>query len=332
MSSEDLLPPTLQNVIDQKTLKWIFCGAVTLCKTTTSCSLAIQLAANRESVLLISTDPAHNLSDAFGQKFSKDATRVNGFENLYAMEIDPSSSLQEMMDQCMSPSVISDNGPMGGMMQDLAFAIPGVDEAMGFAEIMKHVKSMQYSVIVFDTAPTGHTLRFLSFPSVLEKALGKLSTLGGRFGPMINQMSAMMGAPASQEDMFAKLESMREVITEVNTQFKDPEKTTFVCVCISEFLSLYETERLVQELTAYEIDTHNIVVNQLLFPKKSSNCEHCQVRYKMQQKYLAEAHELYDEFFHIIRLPLLTEEVRGPEKLKEFSRMLIEPYAPPDGQ
>ena len=57
-----------------------------------------------------------------------------------------------------------------------------------YLDIYRHVKSMEYSVIVFDTAPTGHTLRFLSFPSVLEKALGKLSSLGGRFGPMINQV------------------------------------------------------------------------------------------------------------------------------------------------
>jgi arsenite-transporting ATPase len=320
----ETLPPTLQNVLDQKSLKWIFCGGKGgVGKTTTSCSLAIQLAQCRESVLLISTDPAHNLSDAFGQKFSKDATKVNGFDNLSAMEIDPTSAIQEMVEQS------DQNGMMGSMMQDLAFAIPGVDEAMSFAEIMKHVKSMEYSVIVFDTAPTGHTLRFLSFPTVLEKALGKLSTLSGQFGPMIRQMSTMMGGQQdSQEDMFAKLESMRAVINEVNTQFKDPEKTTFVCVCISEFLSLYETERLVQELTTYEIDTHNIVVNQLLFPKNSSNCEHCKVRQKMQQKYLAEAHELYDEFFHIVQLPLLTDEVRGPQKLTEFSKMLVEPYVP----
>ncbi|CCA73276.1 probable arsenite translocating ATPase (ASNA1) [Serendipita indica DSM 11827] len=317
------LPPTLQNVLDQTSLKWIFCGGKGgVGKTTTSCSLAIQLASVRESVLLISTDPAHNLSDAFGQKFGKDATKVNGFDNLYAMEIDPTGSLQEMAEQSQDA--------MGGMVQDLAFSIPGVDEAMGFAEIMKHVKSMKYSVIVFDTAPTGHTLRFLSFPAVLEKALGKLSSLGGRIGPMLSQISSMMGGqPGMQEDLFSKLEGMREVINEVNNQFKDPEKTTFICVCISEFLSLYETERLIQELTTYEIDTHNIVINQLLHPNKDSNCEHCRVRTAMQQKYLNEAYELYDDFFHLVKLPLLTEEVRGPEKLKAFSKMLVEPWIPP---
>jgi arsenite-transporting ATPase len=221
----------------------------------------------------------------------------------------------------------TDGNGMNGMMQDLAFAIPGVDEAMGFAEVMKLVKSMDYSVIVFDTAPTGHTLRFLSFPAVLEKALGKISQFSGRFAPLLSQMSGMMGISSNQEDMFQKLEGMREVIQEVNKQFQDAAKTTFVCVCISEFLSLYETERMIQELTSYNIDTHNIVVNQLLFPKPGSQCEHCNVRHKMQQKYLEQIHELYTDF-HIIKLPLLTKEVRGAKEIEDFSHKLVVPFVP----
>lgn len=214
-----------------------------------------------------------------------------------------------------------------------ALQIPGIDEAMSFAEVLKQVKSLSYETIVFDTAPTGHTLRFLQFPSVLEKALAKVSQLSNQYGPLLNGFLGSSGQlPNGQNlnDMMEKLESLRETISEVNTQFKDADLTTFVCVCIAEFLSLYETERMIQELTGYGIDTHSIVVNQLLFPTKTSQCEQCNARRNMQTKYLDQYEELYAEDFNVVKMPLLVEEVRGKAKLENFSEMLITPYKPPE--
>lgn len=330
-TDDDSLDPSLQNLIDQKTLRWIFVGGKGgVGKTTTSCSLAIQMAKYRKSVLLISTDPAHNLSDAFSQKFGKDARLVEGFTNLSAMEIDPNGSINELISAGGDDAqdAMSGLGGMGGMMQDLAFSIPGVDEAMSFAEVLKQVKSLSYEVIIFDTAPTGHTLRFLQFPTVLEKALEKISQLSTQFGPMLNTiLGARGGLPGGQnlDDVIQKMEGLRATIAEVNQQFKTPEMTTFVCVCIAEFLSLYETERMIQELANYSIDTHCIVVNQLVFPEKDCPCARCNARWGMQKKYLDQIEELYDEF-NVVKMPQLTNEVRGVDSLKSFSEMLITPY------
>lgn len=117
----------------------------------------------------------------------------------------------------------------------------------------------------------------------------------------------------------------------MHNQIRDPEKTTFVCVCIPEFLSIYETERLVQELSKSEIDTHNVVVNQVLFPDKDAEDlvewyskakdalpQEAQdligktiARKRMQDRYISQIFELYEDF-HIVLMPLLDNEVLSP--------------------
>lgn len=316
--------PTLQNVLEQESLKWIFVGGKGgVGKTTTSSSLAVQLAGVRDSVLIISTDPAHNLSDAFRQKFTKNPTQVEGFTNLYAMEVDPTPDMggMESMDWAQD-----------SFLTELAGSIPGIDEAMSFAEVMKQVQTLDYSCIVFDTAPTGHTLRLLNFPNILEKGLGKLMQLKNSMGGMMTTVSRMLGGGQGETDMteqvLGKLESMLDVVKKINEQFKDPDLTTFVCVCIPEFLSLYETERLVQELAKYEIDTHNIVINQVIYPDITGASRLLEARVRMQSKYLEQFYDLYEDF-HIVKMPLLEDEVRGVDALRAFSANLVKVYVPP---
>ncbi len=340
----EALPATVKNIVDQESLQWIFVGGKGgVGKTTTSCCLSLQLAKVRKKVLIVSTDPAHNLSDAFAQKFSKDPTAVNGYENLFCMEIDPEVNMGDELGEAMG-AVGEEGGGLASLMQDLVKAVPGIDEAMSFAELMKQVQSMDYDVIVFDTAPTGHTLRLLAFPTTIGTAMDKILSLKNKFAGMIPQMAAMMGGNMpSEEMMMGKLEAMREVIERVNLTFKDPAKTTFVCVCIPEFLSLYETERLVQELTKFDIDTHNIVVNQVLFPDKDADelatwyeaekpklsgeaqelLGKLLARKRMQDKYVNQIWDLYEDF-HVVLMPLLNHEVRGSTKLEAFSTFLVE--------
>jgi arsenite-transporting ATPase len=182
--------------------------------------------------LIVSTDPAHNLSDAFCQKIGREPTPINGFDNLSAMEIDANDDMEEMQRSMEEATASDDDTGLSSLMAELTSSIPGIDEAMSFSELMKQVQQLDFDVVVFDTAPTGHTLRLLSFPTILEKALGKVMDLKDRFGGLIGQASAMFGGgqnPGQMQDMLVgRLEETRAVINKVNDAFQDPALTTFV--------------------------------------------------------------------------------------------------------
>jgi arsenite/tail-anchored protein-transporting ATPase len=195
------------------------------------CVVAVHGYVHHLQVLLVSTDPAHNLSDAFCQKIGREPTPIQGFTNLCAMEIDANTDMEEMQRSAAEQASDDEDGGLSTMMSELTNSIPGIDEAMSFSELMKQVQGLDFDVVVFDTAPTGHTLRLLSFPTILEKALGKVMELKDRFGGLIGQAAAMMGGsnPGSTQDMIlGRLEETRAVINKVNDAFQDPALTTFV--------------------------------------------------------------------------------------------------------
>ena len=328
----------LSNIINDKNLKWIFVGGKGgVGKTTISSTISILLSKIKEKVLIISTDPAHNLSDAFNQKMGSKPTLIKGFTNLYGLEIDPKKMNEEDDDSDLNVLLgLNIDDETKGIFDDLKNSIPGIDEALAIGLLLQVIDKMDFNTIVFDTAPTGHTLRMLSLPKLLEDTLTKVQSMKNNFGMINNVLQGTMGNGFNQ---FIQMNDMlKKSIQKINEEFTNKEHTTFVTVCIPEFLSMYETERLIQELEKDKIDCHNIVINQVLFVNEENdncNCDMCKARLEMQSKYINQIQELYcddnnnnndinmnENKFYISILPLQEEEVRGVDKLISFTKFI----------
>ena len=347
METEQPILPigNLSNILSNPSLKWVFVGGKGgVGKTSVSSSLAVLLAQKLPKVLIISTDPAHNLSDAFNQKMSYQPTLINGFNNLYGIEINP-KELKDEDDDLTSMLGISIDEETQNIFEDLKNSIPGIDEALAIGVLLQIIDKMDYSIVIFDTAPTGHTLRMLNFPAILDEASKKFSMLKDKMGPMSGFIGEALGD--GFKNMLEMVDTFKVQAEKIRKDFTNKDHTTFVAVCIPEFLSMYETERMIQELNKDEIDCRNIVINQVLFVNKeneNTQCDMCQARFNMQKKYIRQIRQLYgDEHdeddddddinmnndgnnnkkYFISILPLQEEEIRGIELLKNFGKFLI---------
>ncbi|EDR25931.1 ATPase GET3, putative [Entamoeba dispar SAW760] len=316
-------PNNLEHIITSQTLKWVFVGGKGgVGKTTTSCSLGV-LIANRnpqKKVLIISTDPAHNTSDAFDIKFGAEPKAVPGVPNLSVMEVDVKDAMKGMFDGVEQGT--NQNGEFGLLseitgMVGMFKSVPGIDEAIAFSKIINQAQQMNYDLVLFDTAPTGHTLRFLSLPSVLRDMLEKVIKLQELFGPMMSQFGGIIGTNINFNELKPKMEDMLKTSEQIVKDFTNPNLTTFIPVLIPEFLPLYETERLIQELMNLNMDVNSIIVNQIL--PVNDCCDYCKNKRSVQAKYLGQIDVLYSDF-HLIKINMQTNEVRGVPALCAFSK------------
>ena len=254
-------------------------------KTSCSSSLAVKFATAGHPTLLVSTDPAHSLSDSLAQDVTGGLpVAVNGTDNmLYAMEVDPDQAKEEFAAFAKQNDVSSgakdfmSSVGLGGLADQLGdlklgelldTPPPGLDEAIAISKVVQFIKDEKYAKftrIVFDTAPTGHTLRLLSLPDFLDASIGKIVRLRQKLTGMGDAVKGLFGVGSeSPDEAVQKLEALKAQLNEVKDLFRNEKTTEFVIVTIPTVLGISESGRLLAELRKENIPVRRVVVNQIV--------------------------------------------------------------------
>ncbi len=301
-----------------------FSGKGGVGKTSVAAATALHLSKKGRKVLVISTDPAHSLADSFDKKIGGDIQKLG--KNLWAVEIDPDKSMKEYKDM-LTPQLNKISSLKGLGLEDtldMAGMTPGIDEIASFDRFLRYMNSNEYDIIVFDTAPTGHTLRLLSLPDVLESWVGKIIKLRMRLSGITGVFKKFLGSGDQEEEKdvaLEKLEEMKARIEKAKEILSDPGRTSYNIVMIPEAMSILESERSAIFLKHSGIPVKSVYVNQLI--PENHGCDFCREKRKLQLSRLEEIRKKFSSN-KVFTLTLFREEVRGEVMLENVAKELYE--------
>ncbi|MBU4511448.1 ArsA family ATPase, partial [bacterium] len=311
----------------------IFGGKGGTGKTTSSCATGMYLARMypEKKFLVASSDPAHSLGDSFDCPVGSSIMPVNGVDNLWAIEMDPDILLEKFKKRYKLSienfSKMSFSTGQIDIRDFLGFKLPGMQEMTILLEIVNLLKfgvfrTHEYDLVIWDTAPTGHTLRLLELPDKILKWIEVFETSFLRYNRVATG-AAMIGfkipgrvSPKGNVRKF--MDTLSKELKEARTILKDEEKCEFNPVTIPEELSIAETGRLLTALREEGIPVRNIIVNRV---QNEKICAFCSTRGKGQENYLKKVDEKFNSC-NIVRLPVFSNEVRGKERLLNFGEFL----------
>ncbi|MEI7663058.1 MAG: ArsA family ATPase, partial [Bacteroidota bacterium] len=273
----------------------------------TSCAIATALALSEHyKTLLISTDPAHSVSDCLEQQIGFHVVKVAGTGNLSAIEVVADQALaafikehREELRKLLETSTNLDDQDIDEM---LTLSIPGIDEVMSFKTIIDFIEEGSFDKYVVDTAPTGHALRLISSPKLLDDWIKVAARMRWKYRYMITSFSGSY----QQDAVDAFLLSLKKTVKRIENILRDNTRCEFIPVCIPEAMALLETGRLLEELGSTGIKPAQIIVNNVM---TSEGCDFCKKRKSGQLPYI---HQISETYSHLNRavVPMFATEIK----------------------
>lgn len=286
-------------------------------KSTSAAAIAWRLAKSGKKTLLISTDPAHNLGDIFSQQIGGETTEIA--DNLHALEIDPENETKKYIDSVkenISGTVQSSMIGEVNRQLDTARASPGADESALFDKLVSIIleEEGEFDHLVFDTAPTGHTIRLLTLPELMgvwiEGLLKKRQKTNENYTQLLND-----GEPV-EDPIYDVLLERQNRFEKARKILLESGKTGFIFVLNPERLPILETKKAVDLLDQYHLHVKTLIVNKVL-PDEADG-SFLEQRRQYEGRYLREIEDTFTDQ-KLIHVPLLPHDVTSVDELDKFS-------------
>ncbi len=286
-------------------------------KSTTSAAIALESAKRNYKTLLISTDPAHNIGHIFDTKVGGTISPIA--KNLDALEIDPEretelyiKSVKENIKETVQPTMMEEVH----RQLDTAKTSPGADEAALFDKLISIIieESNNYDKLVFDTAPTGHTIRLLSLPELMGVWIEGLLKKRGKTQETYTQL--LHDGEPKEDPIFDVLSERQGRFKQAREIMLDGEQTGFIFVLNPERLPIIETKNAIEMLDQYHLHVKTLIINRVL--PKSDNGEFFKQRKEHEATYLKEIKDTFSKQ-ELIYVPFFPHDITSREQLEEFS-------------
>lgn len=322
MLSGVILSPLLERLDREQKRLIMIGGKGGVGKTTCASAIALHFSQRGKKTLIISSDPTPSLSDIFEMEIGDQEKLIKNTSNLYGIEISSDVVLKKWKDR-FGPEiyeVVSSFTTLDYDFVDYIGGAPGIEEEYMLNYILELVEGAQYDMVVWDTAPAGHTLRLLHLPQIFLRHLEAATKFYMNLYSYFEKLKESVKLKKGKRSLLEIISGWEDLAEKVVTFIRDSQKSDFIIVTIPEALGVRQTERIIKDFDDYQLKVNHLIVNYVI---QEADCHFHKIRKEMQQHYIRILRDQYSHRIELIELPLMPQEIKGVERIQKISEILF---------